>query len=225
MVLEQKLIRLGDIAPDFLAQTTEGMLSFHKWIGESWCILFSHPKDFTPVCTTELGMAAKMGAEFQKRKVKILALSVGNVDTHKKWIPDINHTQKTSINFPIIADEDHHVSELYGMIHPNSSETATVRNVFIIDSHKIVRLIMAYPSSTGRNFNEILRVIDSMQLADKYKVVTPVNWLKGEACVVHPNVTDLKELKECFPKMHEQNSYLRWTPDPSIDPSIESTKR
>ena len=215
MAAEQKSLRLGDAAPNFKAQTTEGTFSFHEWMGNSWCVLFSHPKDFTPVCTTELGMAAKMANEFSERNVKVLALSVGDIQAHQKWIPEINETQKTTLNFPIIADADHKVSELYGMIHPNASETATVRNVFIIDPRKAVRLIMAYPASTGRNFNEILRVIDSLQLTDQYKVATPVNWEKGRECVILPSVTDAAELKQRFPKMRLQNSYLRWTPDPS----------
>jgi thioredoxin-dependent peroxiredoxin len=216
MAGEQKLIRLGDSAPDFQARTTQGTFKFHHWMGDAWCVLFSHPKDFTPVCTTELGMAAKLNREFAKRNVKILALSVGDIKTHQQWIPDINQTQCTNINFPIIADEDHKVSELYGMIHPNTSETATVRNVFIIDPKKIVRLIMTYPASTGRNFNEILRVIDSLQLTDCYKVATPVNWASGQECVVLPSVTDPEELKRLFPKMRVERPYLRWTPDPTL---------
>ena len=216
MATTQQFIRLGDSAPNFLAQTTEGILSFHEWVGGSWCVLFSHPKDFTPVCTTELGMAAKLSSEFAKRNVKILALSVGDMQAHKKWIPDINETQQATVNFPIIADPDHKVSELYGMIHPHASETATVRNVFIIDPRKVVRLIMAYPASTGRNFQEILRVIDSLQLTDQYKVATPVNWERGRECVILPSVTDPEELKKRFPKMREQKPYLRWTPDPLV---------
>jgi alkyl hydroperoxide reductase subunit AhpC len=216
MATEQKAIRLGDSAPNFKAQTTQGTFSFHEWIGTSWCVLFSHPKDFTPVCTTELGMAAKMGGEFAKRNVKILALSVGDLQAHQKWIPEIDATQNAKVNFPIIADADHKVSELYGMIHPNASETATVRNVFIIDPRKVVRLIMAYPASTGRNFQEILRVIDSLQLTDQHKVATPVNWEKGGECVILPSLTDPEEVKRRFPKMRMQNAYLRWTPDPSV---------
>lgn len=209
-------LQLGDPAPDFSADTTEGKINFHKWIGTSWCILFSHPKDFTPVCTTELGYAAKIKKDFESRNVKIIALSVGDVESHRKWIPDINEIQQTKVYFPIIADADRHIAELYGMIHPNASETSTVRNVFIIDPNKKIRLTMAYPASTGRNFGEILRVTDSLQLTDNYKVATPVNWKKGDDCVILPGITDPKELKERFPKGYrELKPYLRMTQDPS----------
>lgn len=210
-------ILLGSIAPDFNADTTEGRISFHQWLGDSWCVLFSHPKDFTPVCTTELGYAAKKNEEFAKRGVKIIGLSVGSVESHKKWIPDINETQKVHLNFPIIGDEDHRVAELYGMIHPQASETHTVRTVFIIDHKQVVRLMMTYPASTGRNFDEILRVIDSLQLTDKYQVATPVNWKKGEECVILPAVTNPEDLKRLFPKGYQEiKPYLRLTPDPSV---------
>lgn len=212
----QPSIQLGSTAPDFTAETTEGKISFHQWLGNSWCVLFSHPKDFTPVCTTELGMAAHLSKEFAKRGVKIIGLSVGSVDSHKKWIPDINKTQSTTVNFPIIADEDHKVANLYGMIHPMASDTATVRTVFIIDPKKAVRLMMTYPASTGRNFQEILRVIDSLQLTDSHKVATPVNWVKGEECVILPSITEPEEIKKLFPQgFRALTPYLRMTPDPS----------
>lgn len=210
-------LQLGDVAPNFVADTTEGQINFYDWIGNSWCILFSHPKDFTPVCTTELGYAAKVKREFDSRNVKIIALSVGDVEAHKRWVPDINQTQHVEINFPIIADPDHHIAEMYGMIHPKASETVTVRTVFIIDADKKIRLTMAYPASTGRNFQEILRVVDSLLLTDHYRVATPANWCKGDDCVILPSLTDQKELKERFPNGYrELRPYLRMTPDPSI---------
>lgn len=212
----QQPLQLGAPAPDFVAETTEGKISFHKWLGDSWGILFSHPKDFTPVCTTELGCAARMMDEFAKRKTKLIAISVGNVDTHKKWIPDINKTQNVKMNFPIIGDEGHRVSELYGMIHPKASDTFTVRTVFIIDPKKTVRLMLTYPASTGRNFQEILRVVDSLQLTDTHKVATPVNWVHGEDCVILPSITDPAEIKRLFPEGYREiTPYLRMTPDPS----------
>jgi thioredoxin-dependent peroxiredoxin len=215
--VKKQLIQLGAQAPDFAADTTKGKISFHEWIGNSWCILFSHPKDFTPVCTTELGRAALLGEEFSKRGVKLLALSVGSVENHKQWIPDIDRTQGTHLNFPIIGDEDHSISELYNMIHPMASDTATVRSVFIIDPRKIIRLMMTYPASTGRNFQEILRVVDSLQLTDKHKVATPVDWTKGQDCVILPSVTDPEEIKKMFPQGYKQvTPYLRLTPDPSF---------
>lgn len=213
----QKSILLGSEAPNFTAETTVGKINFHQWIGNSWCILFSHPKDFTPVCTTELGSAAKLNNEFQKRGAKLIAISVGDVETHKKWIPDINQTQGAELKFPIIGDTDHTVSELYGMIHPQASETATVRSVFIIDSNKKVRLMITYPASTGRNFAEILRVLDSLQLTDKHKVATPADWQRGQDCVILPSVTDPAEIKKLFPKGYcEIRPYLRMTPDPTV---------
>lgn len=208
-------LMLGDTAPDFQADTTMGKISFHQWIGESWCVLFSHPKDFTPVCTTELGCAANIKSEFDKRGVKVIGLSVGSVESHLSWIPDIDSTQHAKVNFPIIADEDRHVSELYGMIHPNASETNTVRSVFIIDPKKKIRLTLCYPASTGRNFDEILRVIDSMQLTDSCSVATPVNWHNGDECVILPSITDPEILKQKFPKGYrELTPYLRMTPPP-----------
>ena len=213
---QKQLIQLGAIAPDFNADTSVGKISFHQWIGDSWCILFSHPKDFTPVCTTELGRAAQLSDEFSKRKVKLIAISVGSVENHKQWIPDINKTQGVDLTFPIIGDESHSISELYHMIHPQSSETVTVRSVFIIDPKKTIRLMITYPASTGRNFQELLRVIDSLQLTDKYKVATPADWKKGEDCAILPSVIDPEEIKKIFPKgFKEVTSYLRLTPDPS----------
>lgn len=215
--IKKNPIQLGEIAPDFTADTTQGKISFHQWIGESWCILFSHPKDFTPVCTTELGSAARLTTEFAKRDVKLIALSVGTVSDHNRWIPDINKTQGADLNFPIIGDEGHKVSELYNMIHPSASDTATVRSVFIIDPKKTIRLILIYPASTGRNFQELLRVIDSLQITDKYKVATPADWTKGKECAILPGVTDPEEIKRLFPQGYRQvTSYLRLTPDPTI---------
>jgi thioredoxin-dependent peroxiredoxin len=212
---EQNNLRLGDIAPDFVANTTEGEINFHDYIGNNWCVFFSHPKDFTPVCTTELGEAAKRVDEFQARGVKIIALSVDDTQSHNDWICDINSTQETRINFPIISDENREVSSLYGMIHPNADNTFTVRSVFIIDPDKKIRLIMTYPASTGRNFEEILRVIDSLQLTDHHSVATPVNWKDGDECVILPTITDPQELKQKFPKgWKEVKPYLRLTPQP-----------
>lgn len=212
-------IQLGSIAPDFSANSTQGKISFHQWLGNSWCIFFSHPKDFTPVCTTELGKAASLNNEFSKRGVKLIGLSVGSIDNHKKWISDINKTQGVKLEFPIIGDEDHHVSELYHMIHPLVSDTATVRSVFIIDPNKKIRLTLTYPASTGRNFQELLRVVDSLQLTDNHKVATPADWTKGQDCAILPSVTDPEEIKRLFPKgFKEVTSYLRLTPDPSSEP-------
>lgn len=213
---KKKPIQLGAIAPDFVAETTKGKIHFHEWIGNSWCILFSHPKDFTPVCTTELGTVAKLSAEFSKREVKLIALSVGSIASHNEWIPDINRTQGASVNFPIIADESHSIAELYHMIHPQVSDTATVRSVFIIDPKKTIRLILTYPASTGRNFQEILRVVDSLQLTDHHKVATPADWKKGEECAILPSIIDPAEIKKLFPQGFRQvTPYLRLTPDPS----------
>lgn len=205
-------IQLGDIAPDFEQDSTEGVINFHQWLGDSWGVLFSHPADFTPVCTTELGLTAKLKDEFEARNVKALALSVDPVDQHHKWIEDINDTQNTRVNFPILADEDRKVSQLYDMIHPNSLETVTVRSLFIIDPQKKVRLIITYPASTGRNFNEVLRVIDSLQLTDNEKVATPGNWEPGDAVVIVPSLQDKAELAERFPQGYEEvRPYLRLT--------------
>ena len=181
-------VRLGDIAPDFEAETSQGKIKFHEWLGDSWGILFSHPADFTPVCTTELGTVANYYPEFEKRNVKVIALSVDGVDSHMEWIKDINETQNTTVNFPIIADEDKHIAELYDMIHPNASESFTVRSVFIIGPDKKIKLTLTYPASTGRNFDELLRVIDSLQLTAKYSVATPANWKDGVRVVISPAV-------------------------------------
>lgn len=208
-------LRLGDIAPDFTQQSSEGDIHFHEWLGNHWGILFSHPADFTPVCTTELGFTAKLQDEFAKRNVKVLALSVDPVDSHKRWIGDINETQNTQVNFPIIADADRKVSTLYDLIHPNASDTLTVRSLFVIDPNKKIRLIITYPASTGRNFNEILRVIDSLQLTDNHKVATPANWQAGEEVVIVPSLQDADEIKRRFPKGYRAvKPYLRLTPDP-----------
>ncbi len=191
-------IRLGDVAPDFTAQTTEGTINFHEWLGDSWGVLFSHPKDFTPVCTTELGEAARLKPEFDKRNVKIIGLSVDPSDSHHKWAEDIAETQGTALNFPVIADADKKVSDLYEMIHPNASDTFTVRSVFVIGPDKKVKLTLTYPASTGRNFVEILRVIDSLELTAKYSVATPVNWKDGDDVIIVPAVSD-EAAKEKFP--------------------------
>ena len=191
-------VRLGDTAPDFSAETTEGPINFHEWIGDNWAVLFSHPKDFTPVCTTELGEVARIKPEFDKRGVKVIGLSVDPADSHSKWAEDIEETQGTALNFPLIADGDRKVSELYDMIHPNASETFTVRSVYVIGPDKKVKLTITYPASTGRNFDEILRVIDSLQLTSKYSVATPVNWKEGDDCIIVPTVTD-EQAKEKFP--------------------------
>jgi alkyl hydroperoxide reductase subunit AhpC len=209
-------IRLGDEAPNFTAQTTEGEINFHNWLGNSWGVLFSHPADYTPVCTTELGAAAKYKSEFDKRNVKVLALSVDGLESHNDWIGDINETQNTTINFPIIADEDRNVSTLYDMIHPNADNKLTVRSVFVIGSDKKVKLIITYPASTGRNFDEILRVIDSLQLTAYHKVATPVNWQSGEDCVIVPAVSN-DEADTLFPKGYKEiKPYLRMTPQPNL---------
>jgi len=209
-------LRLGDEAPNFTAQTTEGQINFYDYLGDSWGVLFSHPADYTPVCTTELGATAKLKSEFDKRKVKVLALSVDPMDAHKGWIQDINETQNTTVNFPLIADEDRKVAELYDMIHPNADEKATVRSVFIVGPDKKIKLTLTYPASTGRNFNEILRVIDSLQLTAYNKVATPVNWEHGEDCVILPSITNEVADKE-FPKGYKQiRPYLRMTPQPNL---------
>lgn len=212
---KQRALQIGDEAPDFTAYTTDGRISFHDWIGNSWCVFFSHPKDFTPVCTTELGEVARLKSEFDKRHVKVIALSVSSLDDHRKWTVDINETQHVQVNYPLIADDHQKIAHLYGMIHPKANDTFTVRTVFIIDPHKKIRLMMTYPASTGRNFHEILRVIDSLQLTDKYKVATPVNWEWGQDCVILTSVTDPSELKERFPKGYQEiKPYLRLTPQP-----------
>ncbi|HGP4281515.1 TPA: peroxiredoxin [Pseudomonas aeruginosa] len=209
-------LRLGDIAPDFEQDSSEGRIRLHEWLGDSWGVLFSHPADFTPVCTTELGFTAKLKDQFAQRGVKVLALSVDPVDSHLKWIDDINETQDTRVNFPIIADADRKVSELYDLIHPNANDTLTVRSLFIIDPNKKVRLIITYPASTGRNFNEILRVIDSLQLTDEHKVATPANWEDGDEVVIVPSLKDEEEIKRRFPKGYRAvKPYLCLTPQPN----------
>ncbi|WP_430009688.1 peroxiredoxin [Methylophaga lonarensis] len=205
-------IRLGDTAPDFVQLSTEGEIRFHDWLGNSWGVLFSHPADFTPVCTTELGTTAKLKAEFEIRNVKVLALSVDPLEKHLRWIDDINDTQNTTVNFPILADADRKVAELYDMIHPNASATLTVRSLFVIDPQKKIRLIITYPASTGRNFAEILRVIDSLQLTDNEKVATPANWQPGDHVVIIPSLQDEAELAARFPQGYDAvRPYLRLT--------------
>lgn len=208
-------IRLGDTAPDFTANTTEGEINFHEWMGDSWAVLFSHPKDYTPVCTTELGLAAHLKPEFEKRNTKIIGLSVDPLDAHEGWAKDIEETQGAKVNFPMIADGDRKVSDLYDMIHPNASDTFTVRSVFVIDPAKKVKLTLTYPASTGRNFDELLRVIDSLQLTADYSVATPVNWQDGDDCIIIPSVSD-EDAKEKFPAgFRAVKPYLRMTPQPN----------
>ena len=208
-------LRLGDIAPDFEAETSQGKINFHEWLGDSWGILFSHPADFTPVCTTELGTVANYYPEFEKRNVKVIALSVDGVDSHMEWIKDINETQNTTVNFPIIADEDKHIAELYDMIHPNASESLTVRSVFIVAPDKKIKLTLTYPASTGRNFDELLRVIDSLQLTANYSVATPANWKDGDKVVISTSVKD-EDIAAKFPKGYDRiKPYLRMTPQPN----------
>ena len=208
-------IRLGDEAPDFSAETTAGPINFYEWLGDSWGVLFSHPADFTPVCTTELGVVANIEEEFKKRGVKIIALSVNSVDDHEGWISDINETQNANLAFPMIADPERKVSELYDMIHPNALDNMTVRSVFVIGPDKKVKLTLTYPASTGRNFDEILRVIDSLQLTANYSVATPANWQDGDDCIVVPALSD-EEATEKFPQgFTAVKPYLRVTPQPN----------
>jgi alkyl hydroperoxide reductase subunit AhpC len=208
-------LRLGDIAPDFKAETTEGNISFHEWLGNSWGLLFSHPSDYTPVCTTELGATSKLKSEFDKRNVKVLAISVDGLESHQGWIKDINETQNTYVNFPIIADPDKKIAALYDMIHPNASEKFTVRSVFVIGPDKKIKLTLTYPASTGRNFDEILRVIDSLQLTANYSVATPANWKDGEDVIIVPAIKD-EEIAAKFPKGYTKiKPYLRTTPQPN----------
>ena len=208
-------LRLGDIAPDFQAETTHGNVSFHEWLGDKWGILFSHPADYTPVCTTELGMVARLKGEFDKRNVKPIAVSVDPIQDHHGWVKDINDINNTEVNFPIIADSDRKVSTLYDMIHPNADSKHTVRSVFIIGPDKTIRLTLTYPASTGRNFHEILRVIDSLQLTQYHKVATPANWQDGENCVIVPAVSN-EQADQLFPKGYEVvRPYLRLTPQPN----------
>ena len=208
-------LRLGDEAPNFTAETTEGTINFHEWLGNGWGILFSHPKDFTPVCTTELGTMARLMPEFKKRNVKILAISVDPIESHKGWIKDINETQNCTVSYPIIADPEKKVAQLYDMIHPNALDNMTVRSVFIIGADKKVKLMLTYPASTGRNFDELLRVVDSLQLTAQYKVATPANWKHGEDCIITPAVSDA-DAKNLFPKGWKAvKPYLRLTPQPN----------
>jgi alkyl hydroperoxide reductase subunit AhpC len=207
-------LQLGDIAPDFEADTTVGKINFHSWLGNSWAVLFSHPKDYTPVCTTELGATAKLKGEFEKRGVKVLGLSVDSVDDHIAWKRDIEQTQGAKVEFPMIADPDLSIANLYGMIHPNASDRFTVRSVFVIDPKKKVRLTLNYPASTGRNFDEILRVIDSLQLTDQFKVATPVNWKQGQDVIIVPSVNN-DDARKLFPGgWNEVKPYLRVVPQP-----------
>ncbi|QHL87248.1 redoxin domain-containing protein [Nibribacter ruber] len=210
-------LRLGDIAPDFTADTSLGPLSFHEWIGDGWAVLFSHPRDYTPVCTTELGAVARIKDQFDQRNVKVAAISVDPVDSHHGWIQDINETQNTNVNFPIIADPEKKVADLYDMIHPNASDTATVRSVFVIGPDKKIKLTLTYPASTGRNFAEIIRVIDSLQLTANHSVATPANWENGQDCVILPSVPQ-EQVEEKFPKGHTVlKPYLRMTPQPNLN--------
>ena len=207
-------LRLGDQAPNFTAMSTAGEINFHQWLGDSWGVLFSHPADYTPVCTTELGATARMKDQFEKRNVKVIALSVDGLESHRGWINDINETQNTSVNFPIIADETRYVALLYDMIHPRADDKMTVRSVYVIGPDKKIKLMITYPASTGRNFNEILRVIDSLQLTTYQKLATPVNWQQGEDCVILPSISN-EEATELFPKGFEEvKPYLRLTPQP-----------
>lgn len=209
-------LRLGDTVPNFKQASTHGEIDFYEWAGDSWVVLFSHPADFTPVCTTELGQVAHLKPEFDKRNVKALALSVDSVESHNGWVGDIEETQGSKLNYPILADPDRKVSDLYDMIHPNANNTLTVRSVFIIDPQKKLRLTFTYPASTGRNFDEILRVIDSLQLTDNYSVATPANWEDGGDCVIVPSLKDPEVLKEKFPKGYQEvKPYLRMTPQPN----------
>ena len=207
-------LRLGDIAPDFTTDTTQGLVSFHDWLGDSWGVLFSHPGDFTPVCTTELGKAALLADEFERRDTKIIGLSVDSVESHLTWESDIASTQGAAVRFPIIADEDRHVSELYDMIHPNESQTATVRSLFVIGADKRVKLILVYPMSTGRNFAEILRALDSLRLADQHPVATPADWQPGQDVIVGLGVSDEQAAEE-FPGYRTIKPYLRFTTEPA----------
>jgi thioredoxin-dependent peroxiredoxin len=208
-------LRLGDLAPDFTAETTEGTMQFHSWLGDSWGILFSHPADYTPVCTTELGATAKLGAEFARRNVKVAAVSVDPLDAHQGWVKDINETQGTTVKFPIIADPSRVVATAYDMIHPNADDKAAVRSVFVIGPDKKIKLTLTYPASTGRNFLELLRVIDSLQLTAKYRVATPADWQDGQDCIITPAVKDA-EAETLFPKgFRKVKPYLRYTPQPN----------
>jgi thioredoxin-dependent peroxiredoxin len=207
-------VQLGDDVPDFTAETTDGKINLYEYLGDGWGVLFSHPKDFTPVCTTELGAVAKLKPQFDKRNTKVIAISVDPIESHQGWVGDIEETQKTKLNFPIIADPDRTVADLYGMIHPNASDTTTVRSVFVIGPDKKLKLTLTYPASTGRNFDEILRVIDSLQLTANHKVATPADWKQGEDVIIVPAVSD-DEAKERFGKFKTVKPYLRYTKQPS----------
>jgi alkyl hydroperoxide reductase subunit AhpC len=207
-------LRLGDEAPNFKAMTTEGEIDFHEWGGDSWVVLFSHPADFTPVCTTEIGRAASLSSEFEKRNTKRIVLSVDPIDDHHKWVKDVEETQNTTMDYPIIADPDREVAEMYDMIHPKADATATVRSVFVIDPDKKIRLTLTYPPAIGRNFDEILRVIDALQVSDQYDIATPVNWNKGERVVVKPSIST-EDARKMFGEVEELRPYLRMTDDPS----------
>jgi len=207
-------LRLGDKAPNFKAQTTQGSIDFYEWMGNDWALLFSHPADFTPVCTTELGYVAKIKRDFDRRGVKVIGLSVDTLSDHKRWLADIEETQKVSLNYPLIADPKREVADLYGMIHTNGNVLTTGRSVYVIDANKKVRLIITYPESTGRNFDEILRAIDSLQLTSDYEVGTPVNWTRGQDVVILPSVSKELATKRFPMGWKEQNSYLRMVPDP-----------
>jgi alkyl hydroperoxide reductase subunit AhpC len=209
-------LHIGSIAPDFEQDSTHGRIHFHEWLGSSWGVLFSHPKDFTPVCTTELGRVANLKDEFAKRNVKVLAVSVDDVESHRKWIGDIEETQRAKLDYPILADSDRKIAKLYDMIHPEANDTLTVRSVFFIDPNKKIRALITYPASTGRNFQEILRVIDSLKLTDEHKVATPADWKHGDDVVIVPALQDPEEIKRRFPKGYRtERPYLRLTPDPT----------
>lgn len=218
-------LRLGDIAPDFVQDSTAGNIHFHQWLGNQWGILFSHPKDFTPVCTTELGCVAKLSEEFKRRDVKVIAVSVDDKSAHDTWMEDINETQQTQVEFPILADPDRKIATLYDMIHTNADDALTVRSVFFIDPQKKIRAILIYPASAGRNFTEILRLLDSLQLSDSHHVVTPANWQPGEDVIVPPSVQDPTELKEKYPHHKTIKPYLRTVPDPKFSGSRPSAKK
>jgi alkyl hydroperoxide reductase subunit AhpC len=210
-------VKLGETAPDFTAQTTEGEIDFHDWAGDQWVVLFSHPADFTPVCTTELGRVAALRDEFDKRNTKTIGLSVDPLEDHEKWVPDIEETQNVEVDYPIIADEDREVAEKYGMMHPEADDTHTVRSVFIIDPDKKVRLTLTYPAASGRNFDEILRAIDSLQDTDANDIATPVDWQPGDRVIVKPSITDEDEVAEKFGEVEELRPYLRMTDDPGAE--------
>lgn len=208
-------LHIGSVAPDFEQESTHGKIRFHEWLGGSWCVLFSHPKDFTPVCTTELGRAANLKDEFDRRGVRMIALSVDSVDDHRRWIADIEETQRAKMSYPVLGDQDRKVSKLYDMIHSEADDTAPVRSVFVIDPSKKIRAMITYPASTGRSFSEILRVIDSLQLTDQHKVATPAEWQQGDDCVILASLTDPEEIQRRFPQGYRQlRPYLRMTPQP-----------